>query len=178
MGDDGYIKAEIVVDASPLIYLAKLDALEAFRIGGYEPLVPEALIEETTRPALVYRHPDAGLIETAVGRGLLRVTALLPPEITFADWLSERVPGLHPGECQVLAVAKERALPAMVFERRGRAIARAHGIGLTDVMEVLFEGTGDNDLLESRVRRFAEMVDMRLADFEALRGRIAERKVR
>src|SRR3990170_1822242 len=153
-------RGNIVVDASPLIYLAKLDALEVFEIGGYRPLVPGSVIDETTRPSLIYRHPDAALIETAVGRGVIRVVALVPGEEQFAMTLSSDVPGMHRGECEVLAVAHGRGIPAVLFERRGRAVARARRVRLLDLIEMLFDGTPEDELLERRVRRFAEQVDM------------------
>lgn len=166
-----------MVDASPLIYLAKLDALEVFAKGGYQPIVPEAVVEETTRPALIYRHPDAATIEAAVGRGDLRVVVLAPAEEEIAARLAVQVPGMHPGECHVLSVALARGTPAVMFERRGRSVARAYGVELVDVFELLFDGTPDDGLLDRRVRRFAELIEMRLADLEALRERIARRRL-
>jgi predicted nucleic acid-binding protein len=168
---------KVVVDASPLIYLAKLRALVVFQKIGLEPLVPEAVIEETTKPSLIYRHPDAAVIESALDRGELSPVSLTPGEQESVDELAQEVPGMHRGECQVLVVARSRAVPAVLFERRGRSIAKAFGIALIDVVELLFDGTSDNELLEERFRPFAELVDMRLADYEALRERIARRRL-
>jgi hypothetical protein len=160
-----------------LIYLAKLDAIGAFQLGGYRALIPEAVLEETTRPAVVYRHPDAVMIETAIAEAEVHVTTLTTGEAAQAQALSSSVSGLGSGESEVLAVAKARDIPAVVFERRGQAVARGHGIRLVDLIEVLFDGTRENDLLAQRIRRLAEMVDMRLADYEQLRDRIAQRRV-
>lgn len=168
----------VVVDASPLIYLAKLRALEVFTQANLAPLIPEAVAEETTRPSLIYRHPDAALIESAIARGEVTVVALTPDERQSADRLAEDLPGMHIGEIQVLVMARSRGICAVVFERRARAIAGALGVGLVDLVELIVEGTSDVSLLEERVRSFAELVNMRLADYEMVRERIAGKRFR
>lgn len=177
MVDESDGTSAIVIDASPLIYLAKLGAMDAIRLARRRALITEAVREETTRPALVYRHADALTIETAMARGDIVVTSLSEGESGYADGLQSSVPGLGLGEAQVLAVAHERSIPAVVFERRGQAIARGRSIQLLDLIELLFDGTRQNDLLETRVRRLAEMVNMRIGDFEQVRDRIARRRV-
>ncbi|HWH23939.1 MAG TPA: hypothetical protein VNW68_03485 [Candidatus Limnocylindria bacterium] len=178
MVDKGRRKQPVVLDASPLIHLAKLDALGVFEVGSYDPLVPTRVIEEVATPALIYRHPDAMAVEEAARRRALSVIPLAPAEEWTAERLSEQLPGMHMGECQVLAVAVERAIPAVIFERRGRSVAQALGVELIDVIELLFDGTPDPVRLETRIRQLAALVNMRLADFEALRARIEQRRLR
>jgi predicted nucleic acid-binding protein len=175
--DKGSRKQQIVLDASPLIYLAKLEALEVFEVGNFEPLVPPHVIDEVATPALIYRHPDAMAIEEAARRGLLSPISLAVAEEHNAHRLSKQLPGMHVGECQVLAVAIERSIPAVIFERRGRSVARALGVELVDVIELVFGGTRDFIRLETRIKQLAALVNMRLADFEALRAKIERRRL-
>ncbi len=175
MGDNWYSKQGIVFDASPLIYLAKLDALDAMNLPA---LVPASVVRETTRPAVAYRHRDAIVIESAISAGRLGLVELTAEEEAFASSMSARVTGLHAGECDVLAVAITRSIPAVIFERRAKAVARAFGARLLDLVQVLFEGTRNDDLLEARIRRFGQLVEMRLTDMEALLEAIDARRHR
>lgn len=180
MGDVQYRTASraAVVDASPLIYLAKLEALDVFREAGIHPLVPASVFEETTRPALAFRHPDAFRIEEAVTGGELEVIQTTLAEREAAEALAARIPQMHPGECEVLAMATGRVMPAVLFERRARVIARVLGVELFDLVDLLFDGTRDDDLLESRVREFGHGVNLRLTDLEALIALIQRRRLR
>ncbi len=175
MVDERYI---LVMDASPLIYLAKLDALEVFAASNRVAIVPPAVHREVANPPLTYVHPDALVLEEAFRRGAISVTQLTAAESALAEQFAMEVPGMHSGEREVLAVARHRRVSAVLFERRGRRVATALGVGLVDVLELLFDGTEAQQLLEHRVRRFAEMVDMRLADYEALRERVHRRRTR
>ncbi len=171
--DDGYT---IVIDASPLIYLAKLDALDVFAASQRAGIVPPTVHREVANPTLTYAHPDALLLEEAFRRGAISVTPLTVAESALAGRFAVEVPGMHSGEREVLAVARQRRVPAVLFERRARRVAGALGVELVDAVELLFDGTPGQEVLEQRVRRFAEMVDMRLADYEALRERVHRRR--
>jgi predicted nucleic acid-binding protein len=166
--DKRYRAGTVVFDASPLIYLAKLDAfdvLETLKIVG---AVTPTVSQETTRPAVAYRHRDGLVIEATLEHGTLIPLQLTASESNEGRDLEKRIAGLHGGECEVLAVAIERSMPAVIFERRARAVARALGIELVDITELLIDGTADADLLDQRIRRFGELVDMRLKDMERL----------
>jgi len=84
----------------------------------------------------------------------------------------KRIPGLDPGEAEVLAVSIARSLPAVIFERRARRVAGALGAGLIDVIELIVRGTTGRALREERIVRFARMVDMRLDDAVELLARV------
>jgi predicted nucleic acid-binding protein len=174
--DERY-RTSLVVDASPLIYLAKMKAMDVFADLSMRALIPPAVTGETTRPALIYRHADAAVIEQAVRDGIIEPVQLAAVERARADELTHRIPALHAGEREVLAIALERQIPAMLFERRARNVAKTIGIRLTDVVELLFRGTPDHDQLESRIRTLAQLTDMRLADYDALLARVQRRRL-
>jgi len=179
MGDDRYTKGSqgVVVDASPLIYLAKLGAFDIFRESSLRPLVPRSVFDETAKPALTYRRPDAIRIEEAVRSGDLELVEATFDESKAAEALAARIPQMHRGECEVLAIASARGVPAVIHEGRARTIARILRIDVLDVAELLFRGTPDDDLLEARIRGFGGLVNMRLPNMEALLGLARQRRL-
>ena len=68
----------LILDASPLIYLAKLDALDAVAIAGHVAVVPSSVYDETARPELAFRHPEVAIIERIRLGGQLLV---ISPEV-------------------------------------------------------------------------------------------------
>jgi predicted nucleic acid-binding protein len=174
---DAWYRTHAVIDASPLIYLAKIDAMEVFEKLSLKGLVTPAVAEETTRPALLYQHEDAALIEQALRDGLLELTQLRPTEQARVDDLAARIPALHEGEREVVAIALVREMPAVLFERRARNVAKTLGVGLVDVIELLFAGTPDDDRLETRIKNLAQLTDMRIADYDALLERVNRRRL-
>ena len=176
MVDDRDRLRPLVFDAAPLIYLAKIEALDVITTGGFTAHAPASVLAEATRPAIAMRHPDAIVIEDEVQRGTILSLGLDAAEVARARDIERRVPGLHAGECEVLAVALARGMPAVIFERRARRVARAMGVSPVDMIELLFAGTADQGLLAERIRRFARLVEMRLQDLEQLL-QLAERRV-
>jgi hypothetical protein len=140
-------------------------------------LIPPAVIAETATPALQYIHADALTISEAIARGVVSGTKLSPTEQATADRLMAEPTGIDVGEAQVLAVGKERGLAVVLTERRGRSVARQMGVETRDVVEILFAGTTDDDLLRIRLRRLAGLIDMRVADYEAIQLRVDQRRL-
>ena len=172
MDDSRYLTSGAILDASPLIYLAKLDALGVLPAAIKTAFVTPTVLEEVTRPQVAYRHPDAVEIERAVVRGLIEVSTLTDAERESASGIVAHVPGLQPGETEVLSVAISRAIPAVIFERRARRVAASLGADLIDVTELIVAGKSDRALREERIVRFAGMVNMRLDHAVALMTRI------
>lgn len=177
MGDERYLTSEVILDARPLIYLAKLEALDALNTAVGVALITPTVLEEVTRPQLAYRHPDAVEIEAAVARGIIALSTLTAGERERASDLAQQVPGFHPGGAEVLAVAIARSIPAVIAERRARRVARSLGATLIDVTELIVAGTPDPVIREDRVVRFAKMVNMRLDDAVELLARIRSDRV-
>jgi predicted nucleic acid-binding protein len=159
---------EIVLDAGPLIYLAKLDALDALAIAGWTPVVPPSVYAEAARPGLAFRHPEVAVIEQAQGTGQLRILALGDRERRLAEVFSERSAGLHAGELEVLAIGRARDWPVCLHERQAARLAAALGVATVHLVEILFGGTRDPDALERRIRHFARLTNMTMDDLDAL----------
>jgi len=161
-----------MVDASPLIYLAKLDALDVFGQAGHVPLITPEVERETARPGLAYRFPDALAIAEAIRDGVLVRTELTDAEQRVATRLAAEAGGLDAGESEVLAVAEARELPVLLHERRAIRLARSLGLDTWSPVRLLMAGTPDRELLRDRVLRFARLVQMRFEDVEALMERL------
>ncbi|MGZ8761186.1 MAG: hypothetical protein ACXWXV_11545 [Aeromicrobium sp.] len=166
----------MMVDAGPLIYLAKLDALDLFGHSGHTPLVTEEVERETARPGLGYEHPDSLVIADALRSGRLARTKLTTAEVEAAERLRRESGGIDAGEAEVLAGALQRRLPALLFEHRATRLARSMGIDAWTPVRLMFAGTPDTSLLRDRVRRFAALVQMRFEDVSPLLKLIEERE--
>ena len=161
-----------MVDASPLIYLAKLDALDVFVRAGHVPYITPEVERETSRAGLAYRYPDALAIAEAIRDGVLVRIELTDQERRAAGRLATESGGLDAGESEVLAVAEARELPVLLHERRAIRLARSLGLDTWSPIRLLMAGTPDRGLLRDRVLRFARLVQMRFEDVEALMERI------
>jgi len=166
----------LVLDASPLIYLAKLDAFDAVAIAGYTAVVPLSVYAEAARPELAFRHPEIATVERLRDDGQLLVVPLDAPERELATDLAGRYGGLHAGELDVLALGHARGWTACFHERQATRLARALGVATVHLVEVLFAGTPDHDLLDQRVRNFARLTNLTMNDLDVLLNLIRERR--
>lgn len=114
-----------VLDATPLIYLAKIERLELLEALSESPLVPEPVHEEVVTRGLEEGHPDARRVERALEEGVLERVDV-PDTGTFHrlgdnDRLSD-------ADAAVLAVADHRDGTAIVDEQYGRDVAATASI--------------------------------------------------
>ena len=166
----------LVLDASPLIYLAKLDAFDAIAIARYTAVVPPSVYAEAARPELTFRHPEIATVERLRDDVQLLVVPLDAPERELATDLAGRYGGLYAGELDVLALGHARGWTACFHERQATRLARALGVATVHLVEVLFAGTPDHDLLDQRVRNFARLTNLTMNDLDVLLNLIRERR--
>lgn len=99
-----------VADATVLIYLAKLDRLEAL-FKHHEPvLVPEPVYVEAVREGKEEGHADAVIIQAAVDEGHLNRTKPPSPPSSLEGL------GLTDGDGSVLATAIGRSIEAVLTD--------------------------------------------------------------
>lgn len=171
-------RQNLLLDASPLIYLAKVDAMDVVAAAGYRAAIPTSVARECTEGGVAYRHADAAAISEAIRAGALEVVEPTSGESDEARRISVAAPGVHAGECDVLAVAIARGCPVSITERRAGRLARSLGLRVVHPLELLFVGIGDADRLESTTRRYAELVEMRLDELDRLMTQIEGRRRR
>ena len=134
-----------VVNASPLIFLAKIDALSLLKQLTDEVLVPFSVRDEVLAP----KGPKLPLELPDWLR--LREDLPLPPEI--AGW------DLGAGESQVLAHALLSGSEAVLDDFEGRQCARALGVPTTGTLGVILRAKKSRlipaarPLLEELLRR-------------------------
>ena len=164
----------LVVDSSPLIYLAKLEALDVFKIDA-PALMTEGVRQEVLVPQAAVRFPEMARIDGALREGRLTIEPLRKEEQASADDIRSRIPGLGLGERESMAMAAARGLAVVLHDRRASRVGRAMGIAVVGPLELLFERTVDEGVLEERIRTFARLVDMRIEGLEQLLDRLKER---
>jgi len=115
-----------VVNASPLIALAKAGRLHVIDDSCRELLVPEAVAAE------ILAGPPSDPARQALEGGWGRTVACpyVPPRLL--EW------GLGMGETAVLALAAERKLTAVIDDAAARTCARALGIDVIGTLGLVF----------------------------------------
>lgn len=118
----------LVVNASPVIALARIGRIELLEKLASAVVVPESVVSE-----LVAGHPDdpaRRAIESGWGE---RASAeRIPPEIT--EW------SLGAGESEVLAVALSRPnCVAVLDDARGRSCAKALGVPVVGTLGLILK---------------------------------------
>ena len=128
-----------VLDASSLIILAKLQEIEAlYEVYGPLSITPSVFAEAVERGKQLGKD-DALVIEAAIREGWVSIVKLSRPQGRFAREL-QRTPALGRGESEALAYAKDTQARLIIEERRGRTVARAHGIEYTVLQVFPLEG--------------------------------------
>ena len=121
----------LVLNSTPLIYLAKVNVLGLLERLPDEKIIPNSVYEEVVVKGKKRGAADAILIEKAVDRGIFQVRGVKNRK--FFRSLA-RIPGLHGADAEVLALAKELNATAIVDEDKARGVA--------DVNDVPNRGTG------------------------------------
>jgi predicted nucleic acid-binding protein len=120
-----------VVNASPLIALAKVDRLDLLLAPSRTLVVPEAVAHEIQ----VGPTGDPASVALAKGFGGEPVPAELSHEIS--PW------GLGRGESAVLCLAQKRGATAIIDDRDARRAAKAMGIPLLGTLGVILRARAE-----------------------------------
>jgi predicted nucleic acid-binding protein len=114
-----------VFDATPLIYLGKVDRLGIVAGLDRDRLIPERVYEEVVTEGIEGGYPDARRVERAVEDGLFSVREV--EEGAVFERL-RRNPNLSGADVAVLSLADELDGVAVMDERYGRDVADTEGI--------------------------------------------------
>lgn len=112
----------LVLNASPIISLARAGHLDVVLRITREALVPEGVVRE------VLAGPQADPARKAIEGGWGTVVTRVEVPETVLEW------GLGAGESSVIAVALERRCLAVLDDAEGRACARSLGVALTGTL--------------------------------------------
>ncbi|WP_129113457.1 DUF3368 domain-containing protein [Halegenticoccus tardaugens] len=114
-----------IFDATPLIYLAKVDRLDPLYDLDGSRAIPEHVYGEVVEAGIEGGHPDARRIERGVEDGLFEVVAV---EETALLSRLRRNPNLSEADRAVLACAAANDGVAVMDETYGRDVAATEGI--------------------------------------------------
>ena len=106
------MKETWVVNASPLISLAKIDRLDLLRAVERDVLIPEAVAQE------ILAGPEGDPAAVALTAGDLGEPVPATSRVEVVEW------GLGAGETAVLSLALERRATAIIDDREARAAAQ------------------------------------------------------
>lgn len=114
-----------VFDATPLIYLAKVDRLTLLEHYEEPSVIPQRVYEEVVETGLDAGYPDARRIERAVDADQFTVVTVDTTPLLTRLQTNEH---LSDADVAVLAWADEHDGIAVMDERYGRDVAAAEGI--------------------------------------------------
>lgn len=115
-----------IVNASPLILLAKAGRLGLLRALGRDLIVPDAVVEE-----LRVKGSDDPVAQSIENAAWLRVVSVTATPQSVVAWR------LGAGESAVLACALQYSDPLVVLDdREGRRCAASHGIAVIGTIGV------------------------------------------
>ena len=131
-----------VFDATPLIYLAKVDRLALVQRLDTSCAIPERVYEEVIETGLEQGYPDARRIERSVNADRF---AIVPVETTPLLSRLQENDNLSDADVAVLACADAHDGVAVMDETYGRGVAAAEGITTRGtaylVLKLASEGT-------------------------------------
>ncbi|MBS3793617.1 MAG: DUF3368 domain-containing protein [Candidatus Thorarchaeota archaeon] len=132
-------KPNVVSNASPLIYLAKVGQLQLLRDNYGEILIPKEVLQETGRSK---GSPDAILIASAVDDGWVHIEDSEPPK---GYRLSESA-GIQIGEAAAILLAREKTALLLIDDKMGRSAAEILGVPCLGTIGALLEGLYNSTL--------------------------------
>lgn len=115
----------LVLDATPIIYLCKIGLSYIFNEFPEEKFTVPKVMEQVVTHGKKLGAPDAFIAEDIIRKSIIKVKE--PKNIEFTTLLSY-LPDLHPGEVEVLALAKDLNGIAVIDESIAREVARIYGI--------------------------------------------------
>lgn len=114
-----------IVNASPIIVLAKIDKRDLLSTSGRIVMVPEAVARE------ILQAPAQDAARRALESGWGSQPVPVTPEPEVLEW------GLGAGESAVLSLAKQRRAVAIVDDRAARMACKALNIRLAGTLGVI-----------------------------------------
>ncbi len=126
----------LIFDASPLIYLAKVDLIKDLKELPGKKIIPKKVYKEVIEAGSANGLSDAIRISQAIDQGIFEIS-----EVKNADFYTQllKTPRLHKADAEVLALAKELKGCAVIDEKAGRNIAEQEKIECGSTVFILFK---------------------------------------
>ncbi|MFO7966494.1 MAG: DUF3368 domain-containing protein [Archaeoglobaceae archaeon] len=124
-------------DATPLIYLAKVNKLHLLEKIDTELIIPQSVFEEVVVKGRELGKPDALIIERLVDKGDFKIEETDAGESEFYNKLRENE-NLSQADVEALFLARKRNCTAIMDEDYARRIAEAEGIHCRGTIYLIF----------------------------------------
>lgn len=148
----------VVVDATVLIYLAKLGELDLLETLFEAVFVPDAVYEEVVERGQAEGYRDALAVAAATDDDL-DVIALSDDLVQAADRVQETA-GLGRGEAATIALARRRGARCLTDDHAARTTAESLDVEVGGTVFVLLEALADGQLTaDTYVTRIDELSD-------------------
>ena len=115
----------LIFDATPLIYLGKINFIKKIAHFPEEKYTPESVYEEVVVEGKKSGQPEVFLIENMIKTGIIKIRA--PADNQYLSHLKEN-PKIHKGDAEVLALAYELEGIALLDDEKARGMAEIEGI--------------------------------------------------
>jgi predicted nucleic acid-binding protein len=138
-----------VFDATPLIYLAKVDRLGIVRHLDGPAVIPERVREEVVEVGLDQGYPDARRVERGIEAGLLDTVTVA--DTALVGRLREN-PNLSDADAAVLAHAGVHDGVAVMDDAYGRDVAATEGIITRGTAYLVLLATREGEIGTSEAR--------------------------
>ncbi|KAF5421381.1 MAG: putative nucleic acid-binding protein, contains PIN domain [Candidatus Methanocomedens sp.] len=115
----------LIFDATPLIYLGKINFIQKITHFPEEKYTPESVYEEVVVDGKKSGQPEVFIIENMINTGIIKIRA--PADIQYLSHLKEN-PKIHKGDAEVLALAYELEGIALLDDEKARGMAEIEGI--------------------------------------------------
>jgi len=130
----------VVADASSLIILAKLHALDTLH-AIYGPVaITDTVFREAVLEGKRRNKEDALVVETAIERGRLIRVSLTQRQQAIVTVLRAGTRACDMGEAEAIAYAEDTGSLLIIEDHKAKAVARARGVQYAIVQMVPFEG--------------------------------------
>jgi predicted nucleic acid-binding protein len=134
----------VVSDSSTLIAF-----LDCGRIGLLFDLFTEIVIAQEVYREITHKYDYRMLLQTYLDHGRLTVET-----VEHAHLYAMLIKRLDPGESESIVLAKERALPLIIDERKGRATAQSLQIPVIGTVGILLK------LIDKTIVTHTEAIDI------------------
>ena len=114
-----------IFDATPLIYLGKINVLEKITHFPEEKYTPQSVYEEVVVEGKKSGNPEVFLIENLIKAGIIEIKT--PVDDRYTAHLKEN-PRIHRGDDEVLALASELDGIALMDDEEAKGMAEIEGI--------------------------------------------------
>ena len=115
----------LVFDATPLIYLGKVNLIEKIKYFSEEKYTTKSVYSEVVEEGKKGGKPEVFMIEALVSSGVIKIKN--PANKLYMNNLREN-PKIHEADIEVLALAKELNGIALLDDDAARGMAEVEGI--------------------------------------------------